>query len=793
MRDRRQDGGRMGQARPARTRVAVGLHSLGGALAVGFALWVLAWPAAGPAVGWRALLSAAYVASMVSAVARCRRSGWRREDVAMLVGILSSGAGSVYWAVVLLGLDPVPSLSWADPLWTAVFPAVVLSLTMEMARGRLPQRDFAVDALIGSAGAAAAVLAFVAPLLGVPELGAARPAVQAAAIYVAGDVVLVLLVVTAISTFGGRHAPHLWSRLGGLALFALVDALTLVSGGEQGVMDGLSLRSVGLLLGFMLLETSVGWRLPVASRPIRRGSTLVMPIMGVVLSLAVLVSGWGDTTARGLAAVAIAIATVRMAWSFRAVAALADTRRLAHTDDLTDLPNRRGFARAARERLSEARPTTIVLFDLDGFQDVNEALGHGAGDELLLQVAGRLRDVVRPDGADVVARFGGDEFAAMVGARPGHAGDEDAEALVAAVGGEYTIDSIAVQVSAAAGVVHAPQDGSDLDELLRRADVAMVAAKERRLSTLAYTEELDTRSRDWLRRVEQVRAALSGGCVEVHYQPKVELATGEVVGVEALARLRIDRELWMPGRFLEIVTKAGLLPALTDQVLATALRDARRWEDAGFPLSVAVNVCAAGVTTGRLPRVIRTALDREGLRGSSLVVEVTEHDLLIDHASGRAALDEVRALGSQVSIDDYGTGYSSLAYLRDLPVDEIKLDRTFVAAMSGDLRGTEVVESTVRLAHRLGHRVVAEGVETGEDLAAVRDAGCDLVQGYLLARPMPAGELERWRDSWHAGSLDTLAQPAALAEAVPAPRAPAARPAPQAVAAEASVAGRDLT
>ena len=234
-----------------------------------------------------------------------------------------------------------------------------------------------------------------------------------------------------------------------------------------------------------------------------------------------------------------------------------------------------------------------------------------------------------------------------------------------------------------------------------------------------------------------MRAALLAGGLVLHYQPKVDLGTAAVVGVEALARLRDGDDLLMPAQFLPALAQGGLLPLLTGQVLERAVRQAADWLAEGMPLSVAVNVPADVLLAGSVADQVAAALHRSRLPGELLYLEVTEEVLLVDRVAGRAAIEAVRALGARVSIDDYGTGYSSLAYLRDLPLDEIKLDRSFVRGMAADARATRIVESTIALAHALDLRVVAEGVEDEEDRVAVLEAGCDVGQGYHFARPGP--------------------------------------------------------
>jgi len=473
-------------------------------------------------------------------------------------------------------------------------------------------------------------------------------------------------------------------------------------------------------------------------------------LSGTALALVVLLAvDAGFDVPRWIAAAAIALVLGRMGLAFVEVDALAGSHELAVTDELTGLVNRRGLYDALRAALDDGRPATVVLLDLNRFKEINDTLGHSAGDVLLTLVARRLTTASRAHrrgpqarGPDVVARIGGDEFALLLPRSLASEGVAAAERLLGAVATTYDLGGLAVRASAAAGVVHLPEHGDEPDEILRRADVAMYAAKGIGASVVVYHPDLDTRSRADLDRVERMREALVGGALVLHYQPKIDLRTGLTVGVEALARLRDHGgDLLLPAVFLSALAQGGQLRELTAQVVERAVAQAARWSADGVPLTVAINVPAAALVEPDFARRVQDALERHGLPGGLLYVEVTEETLLQDREAGRAALQAVRALGVRVSLDDYGTGWSSLSYLKDLPLDEIKLDRTFVRNMAADRRTVRIVESSVALAHGLDLVVVAEGVETEEDRDAVLAAGADLGQGYLFARPMPAGEV----------------------------------------------------
>ncbi len=314
------------------------------------------------------------------------------------------------------------------------------------------------------------------------------------------------------------------------------------------------------------------------------------------------------------------------------------------------------------------------------------------------------------------------------------------------------IDGVRVQSAASIGIALVPEHGTELSLLLRRADIAMYRAKVERLGHTTYDGERDHEGEDRLHRVAEVRQAVEGGELVLHYQPKVALPAGEVVAVEALVRWdRPGHGLVFPDDFLPLVEDAGLMPALTTVVLEAAVAQAPAGATQGVALPVAVNLPSAAVVDEALPERVTELLARHGLPALLLQIEITEEALLRDRPRAQGVLARLRQIGIRISIDDYGSGYSSLAYLRELTVDEIKLDKSFVFPMADDARAASIVRSTIELAHALGLGIVAEGVEhrvAAEDLAAY---GCDTAQGYFWTRPLPAAEFRAWMDARPAG------------------------------------------
>ncbi|MCI3927479.1 bifunctional diguanylate cyclase/phosphodiesterase [Paenibacillus sp. TRM 82003] len=404
----------------------------------------------------------------------------------------------------------------------------------------------------------------------------------------------------------------------------------------------------------------------------------------------------------------------------------------------------RAVEEAGRDRDGQPE-VALLLLDLDRFKEVNDSLGHHAGDELLRAVGERLRRVGRESAAREVVRLGGDEFALLLGAAPPVA-ESVAAAVHAALEAPIAVEGLQVRVRASIGLAALPSAALDASALLRRADVAMYRAKTRGLGTFTYDVAADEfASGDRLATAELVREAVQQRALTLHYQPKVDTGTGRVGGVEALVRwYHPTRGLLYPDAFLPVVEGAGLMEEMTVAVLEQALDQARDWYLAGDALAVAVNLSASSLSDPRLPDRVQRLLAERDLPAHLLEIEITEDFLMADRERAQVILDGLRRRGVRVAVDDYGTGYSSLAYLRQLPVDDLKLDRSFVTDLGSDPRALAIVRSTIMLAHSLGLRLVAEGVEDAETCRELTDAGCDVVQGWYFSKALPAAELTAW-------------------------------------------------
>jgi diguanylate cyclase (GGDEF)-like protein len=434
--------------------------------------------------------------------------------------------------------------------------------------------------------------------------------------------------------------------------------------------------------------------------------------------------------------------------ALRSTELLGRLRHDANHDALTGLANRTLLTERLQQAISEQRPDrtpAVLLLDLNRFKEVNDALGHHVGDQLLQVVATRLGQLDAPDAT--IARLGGDEFAVLL---PGVTTEQDAvgvaERIATHLHAAVDLDEVTVSTEASIGVALA-QPGSSHGDVLRHADTAMYAAKAAGTAVRAYSASLDAGRAERLALLADLHLALERDELDLHYQPKLDLGFGVVTSVEALVR-------WThptlgpigPEVFIPLAESTGLIEQLTASVLGRALRQCREWQDTGLSLTVAVNLSARNLLNVRLPDQVAQALVAVGLPPQKLVLEITESSVMGDPDRTVPVLERLAAIGVALSLDDFGTGYSSLSYLQRLPVQEVKIDRSFVRGLTagGAQHASGVlVRSIVNLGTSLGLRIVAEGVEDEETLEYLRELGCDLVQGYVVGRPVPGSELAR--------------------------------------------------
>ncbi|GAA3157871.1 hypothetical protein GCM10010531_06560 [Blastococcus jejuensis] len=421
-------------------------------------------------------------------------------------------------------------------------------------------------------------------------------------------------------------------------------------------------------------------------------------------------------------------------------------RHQATHDALTGLPN----WELLRDRLEQALvaagrsddEVALLLIDLDRFKEINDTLGHTYGDKLLRQVGPRLQSVLRE--GDTIARLGGDEFAVLL---PTVDGESEArlvaERLRESLHRAFDVDGVVLDVEASVGIVLSPWHGTGTEDLLRNADIAMYAAKELKGAAVVFEPEEHATAPNRLTVLGDLRRGLEAeGELFLHYQPKITLDGERIEGVEALLRWQHPTQgLVPPGDFIPVAEGTGIILRLTERVLQMALAQQRTWLDAGHPVPVAVNLSTRCLLDAGLPDMVQRLLTEHRVPASLLRLEVTESAVMGDAARCMDVLQRLHDLGVRLSIDDFGTGYSSMAYLRRLPVDELKIDRSFVLGMCTTAQDAVLVRTAIDLGHNLGLTVVAEGVEGAEHVDALRTLGCDIAQGYHFARPMPAAQL----------------------------------------------------
>jgi diguanylate cyclase (GGDEF)-like protein len=428
---------------------------------------------------------------------------------------------------------------------------------------------------------------------------------------------------------------------------------------------------------------------------------------------------------------------------------------LAYMDRLTGLANRAMFNDRLQAAVDAADPDhhkpgsvfSVMMMDLDRFKLVNDTLGHPIGDLLLCEVGSRLRTALRD--TDVVARLGGDEFAVLLQGDASEGAQRVATHLLKMLEQPIMIEGQLVDVGASIGIVAFPQHGTDMNVLMRRADIAMYVAKRSNTGYAIYDEKHDQNSAERLSLMSELRQAVEHDELTLYYQPKLDLATGSVKYVEALVRWEHPtRGFVSPDQFIPFAEQTGYIKVISQWVANKAISQCAAWQAAGIDLAVSVNVSARELIQSTLPDTFSALLEKHAVAPEMLWIEITESAIMDDPNHAIETLDRLHALGIRLAVDDFGTGYSSLSYLKRMPVDELKIDKSFVMGMTEHKDDETIVRSTIDLAHNMGLKVVAEGVESEEVLVRLHELGCDLVQGYHLTRPLPPMKLEAWLIDW---------------------------------------------
>ncbi len=709
------------------------------------------------------LFATVFAARSASTAQRGLRSAW----TALALGLASATVAEVLWALYKFtgGKAPFPSVADAAYL---LFPVGVLAALLLFPGGsRQSQSRLLLDGVIMAASLLlVSWLTVMQPMY--EQAGKTPLETMVSLAYPVSNVAA--LTVAAMALARAVQPPMTMIAVGLACMTSAEIAYAYISG--TGFVATHHLVNVGWMAGMVLIMIAASQGARALSDAPRRttvpgwASTL-LPYAPLMLAGAVLAI---EQPAHVRSPLVVSTGVVLgLAVLVRQLLAVAENQRLLATvsdramhDPLTGLANRVLFAdrleHALQLRQRDGRSTGLLALDLNDFKLVNDTMGHLAGDELLTSCADRLRGSVRT--GDTVARLGGDEFAVLLEGRT-EQWIPVAERVVAAFERPFVVDGHELLIRPSAGLaVAGPADPADMsaEELLKRADLAMYSAKRSHgRGVFTFSPEMaagDSRETDAPARSQalqgaaivqvlgELRQAIERSELALVYQPKFAAVTRDVVGVEALLRWpHPERGLLGPEGFLPLVREHGLMGAITDLVIATALDDAARWWARGVDVPVAVNLFAPLLDDLGLPRRVGAALAERGLPASALTVEITEDLFLTDIPRTRTVLAQLRERGVRIAIDDFGSGYSALSYLSDLPIDEVKLDHDFVAPAMNDLRAATVVGSVIDLAHRLGLVAVAEGVESAEMAARITEFGCDMLQGYYLSAPLKVDEL----------------------------------------------------
>lgn len=692
--------------------------------------------------GWRNLVL--YNIPFALAASACLWRSWNKPMNRLAWRLLGIGlvlyvAGSCYGTLFVGNRDIYPSP--ADGLWLSFYVlayiAIACTVREQMTEFRI---DAWLDGAIGGFGAAALVVAFaLGPVL---EQTAGKFAVVATNLaYPVADVLLIIFIVSA-ATAVQTKARAWWLLGGGLALFCVGDVIFLFQGANGTYAEG-GIVDVTWPLGAVLLGLAAQFPAQRVDRSARPPQRYAVPTTFTVTSVGVLVYGQSHhmhVMAVLLAVAAIAAGATRMFFTVREVTSLAESRREARTDELTGLANRRAFTERLEASLARPGSHAVFIMDLDAFKEVNDSLGHDAGDDLLRWVAARLSSVLPPG---QLARLGGDEFGAVIPIVDLSDAVALARRTVAALEGPVRLGTTTVRVSASLGIAVSPLHGHLRTELVRFADMAMYEAKRTQTTYSVFDPNGDPATADQLERTSQLAEAITQRRLELHYQPTIDLASGRPRGIEALVRWRLpDGSLLFPDSFIPLAERAGLIRQITRSTLLQAISFHAGLRRTRPHLYLNVNVSGHDLLDESLPEYVSELLDRFALQPSLLTLEITETALVADLSRAHRSIAALRQLGIRISVDDFGVGYSSMAQLIGFQVDELKIDKTFVTHLDSDSRMRAIVRSMIELGHALQLMVVAEGVESEQTCNLLDELGCDLAQGFHISRPLLPSEVD---------------------------------------------------
>ncbi len=676
----------------------------------------------------------------------------RRRKVPLILG-----CATLFWSIGDFCLTaesmhgatpPIPSL--ADGFYLSFFPLACAGIVMFM-RGEVRRLNNPswLDSSIAAMGAAAVCSAFAFHSV-LNSAGGSRLAVATNLAYPIGDLLLLGLVVGGTAMLAGRSRLP-WLLLGGgMAINTVGDTFNLFSSSVGASHVGLIFNSIAWPTSIFMISLAM-WLPPGAADPLalQRPPGFALPSCAALAALIVLIIGafhHPGPVAVALSAATLFLVGIRLTKLMHSLRALTFKRyQQAVTDQLTGLGNRRALFDALHAWFADesedeqgARTLSFLFIDLDRFKEINDSFGHPVGDELLRLVGDRLKGALR-DG-DTLMRLGGDEFAALLLGAGVEQTRSVAHRLSDALQQPFLLESVSVQVGASVGIAHAPADAEDPDTLVSRADLAMYRAKLTGEAWISYDPEVDEHG-NLLRLADELRSAISGDELILRYQPQLDLRTGAVRAVEALLRWAHPEHGEIPPmRFISIAEQAGLMGPLTEWVLDHAVGQCATWLAEGSEIIVSVNISPTNLLDPEFPMLVESVLDRHQVPARCLVLEITEHCVIREFERSKGVVERLRTSGVVVSIDDFGSGFTSLAYLSGLAVGQLKLDRGFVTRLATirHERDLQLVRSTIDLGHALDMHVVAEGIEDRETLDLLRELGCDVAQGFLIGHPAPA-------------------------------------------------------
>jgi diguanylate cyclase (GGDEF)-like protein len=674
----------------------------------------------------------------------------RTVPLVLGAALLSWSLGDVALTIESLGGTTPPTPSLADAFYIGFFPlayvAVVLFMRGEVRRINSPSW---LDSAVAGLGAASVCAAFAFRSI-LSATGGSALGVATSLAYPVGDLLLLALVVGSTAMLSGRKRTPWVLLASGMALNVVGDTFNLLGSASGAVHVGAVVNGVAWPVSILVISAAM-WVPSGYTNPLLlpKPPGFLLPGLAAVAGLIVLLVGaLGDGGVNGVAVafatVTLAAVGVRLAMSVRSLRSL--TVRHEHhsvTDYLTGLGNRRYLFQLLDAFFAETngskvpRRLAFLFIDLNRFKEINDSFGHSAGDQILRHMGERLGGALKS--TDALVRLGGDEFAAVLVDADGELAEAVATRLTETLTEPFALDSVNVRVAASIGIALAGEHAPDARTLVSCADLAMYRAKSAREPYAMY-ESSFADGGDLLRLAEELREALGKNELCLHYQPQRNLRTGEALASEVLIRWpHPTLGLIPPLKFLPLAEQAGLMGSLTRWVLDQALEQCARWRAAGADRAVAVNISPTNLLEPGFARMVNEQLFAKSLPAQALALEITETSIITDFEHAKTVIDELAELGVVVSVDDFGTGFTSLAYLSSLAVGELKLDRTFTTHVAH--RDRQLVRSTIELGHALGLRVVAEGVEDAGTLELLTQLGCDIGQGYFIGLPEPPDAL----------------------------------------------------